>query len=369
MDEHITTGQAIIILSSTRLVLAISAMPTIGLPPYNQDMWFMNLLSIIYTLIIFIPLLFLANRFNKLNLTGYLRILYGKKLGSIITGLYGLYFLVNGVNGLTILTELTTSTMLVQESNINIVIFIILVMFFIISRGVITAARGFQLLAPIAIVITVILLLLGINNVDFTTLRPILSDSSFIEINRGALLLSLFFSDIFILLMIVPELKKKRDINKIIIFSVIISVLLLAIIVIITQGALGIQHARHSNMAFLLYVRLIDAFDLFERIESIFVIGWLIVSLGRNTGFLYISARTFRELFNKKDDDRIILTIASVALAIASLSIINNRSVIGIRKHFDTFYNTLFVVFAIIVPIITCIVYFFRRKNLVDKLE
>ena len=192
MDEHITTGQAIIILSSTRLVLAISAMPTIGLPPYNQDMWFMNLLSIIYTLIIFIPLLFLANRFNNFSITGYLRIIYGKSLGAIITGLYGLYFLANGVNSLTILTELITSSMLVQESNMYIVIFSIIALLFIASKGAFTAARGFQLLAPIAIFITIGLVLLGISNVDFTVLRPILADSSFIDI-RGLYYYPCFF--------------------------------------------------------------------------------------------------------------------------------------------------------------------------------
>ena len=378
MDEHITTGQAIIMLSSTRLVLAISTMPTIGLPPYNQDMWFMNVISIIYTLVIFIPLLFLANRFNKFSIGGYIRIIYGKSLGAIIIGLYGLYFLANAVDSMTILAELTTSTMLIQESNMTIVIFIILVIFYIASRGIVTIARALQLLAPVALFITLGLILLGITNADFTLLRPQLSDSSFIDINKGALLLSLFFSDVFIILMIVPQLKKKRDINKITIISVIISMVFLASIVIVVQASLGIEQTRHSNMPLLLYVRLIDAFDLFQRIDSLFVISWIIISLGRNAGFLYISARTFRELFNKTEDDTMILAIASVLLAIVSLFIMNNRSVIGVRKYFDAFYRYLFVAFVIIIPIITCIVYFFRRKTLdkrepshklVDKLE
>lgn len=378
MDEHITTGQAIIMLVGTRLVLAISTMPTINLPPHNQDTWFMNLVSIIYTLIIFIPLLFLANRFNNFNITGYLRILYGKTLGGIIIVLYGLFFLMNAVNSLTILGELTVANFLEQESSMNIIIFIIVVVFFIISRGIIAVMRGFQVLAPIAIFITVSLVLLGISNVDFSLLRPVLSDSSFWDINRGAFLLSLYFTDIFLLLMIVPRLKNKKSINKITIISVTVAIVALAGIVIITQGTLGIEQTRHSNASFLLYVRLINAFDLLERIDSIFMVGWIIISIGRITGFAYLATQIYRDLFNKREDDRLILIITLLALLIVSVSITNQRSVIGIRREFDLYYGILFIIFTIIIPIISCIVYFFRRKtlryrepshNLVDKLE
>lgn len=364
MDEHVTTGQAIIILTTTRLALAVSTMPTINLPPYNQDLWFMNIVSIFYTILMFLPLLFLANRFNNFSMTGYLRIIYGKKLGAVLIILYGLYFLMNSINGLTVLTELTTSTILVQEMNINIIIFSTIVMFYIISKGIVASARGYQLLAPIAMGITVILMILGLPNVDFTFMKPILKDSSFIDINKGALLLSTYFADIFIILMIVPELKEKKHLSKIVIVSVIISISFLAVIVLLTQGSLGIEQTRHSNASFLLYVRLIDAFNFFERIDSVFVTSWLITSMARNAGFLYICTRVFRELFNKKEEDKLIPLITSLALGIISYDIVNNRSVIGVRRNFDMIYSSLFVIFVLVIPIITCIVYYFRRKTL-----
>lgn len=367
MDEYVTTGQAIILITTTRIAIAVSTMPTVNLPPYNQDIWFMNLLSIVYTLIMFFPLLFLANKYNDFSLTEYLRILYGKNIGTMITVLYGLYFLMNSVNGLTILTELTTSTVLVQESSFNIVIFLLVVMFYFVTKGIVSTARSFQLLAPVAILIISVLIIFGLNNVDFSIIKPILKDSSFLDINKGALILSLFFTDIFLLLMIVPDLKEKNKINKIAIVTVTISIACLALIVIITQGALGIQQTRHSNASFLLYVRLIDAFDLFERIDSIFVASWLITSIGRCTVFLYIATKAFRELFNKKEDDRIILGIVTIVIGVVTLLIVSNRSVIGIRREFDLFYDILFVVFALIIPIITCIIHFFRRKTLKIK--
>lgn len=376
MDEHVTTGQAITILTTTRLALAISTMPTINLPPYNQDLWLMNIVSVIYTIVMLLPLMFLANRFNNFNMTGYLRIIYGRKLGAVVIILYGLYFLMNSINGLTVLTELTTSTILVQEMNINIIVFSSLLMFYIISKGIVSIARGFQLLAPIAIAITLSLMLLGLPNVDFTFMQPVLKDSSFVDINKGALLLPTYFSDIFIILMIVPDLKDNKKINLISISSIVISISFLAIIVLMTQGSLGMQQTRHSNASFLLYVRLIDAFDFLERIDSVFVASWLITGIARNAGFLYICTRAFRELFNKDENDRLILALSVLALGIVSYITVNNRSVIGVRRNYDMIFSGLFLIFALIIPIITCIVYFFRRKklnvgepsqNLVDK--
>ena len=133
---------------------------------------------------------------------------------------------------------------------------------------------------------------------------------------------------------------------------------------IITQGSLGIRQTRHSNFAFLLYVRLIDAFDFLERIDSIFVASWLITGVGRNAGFLYICTRSFRELFNKKEDDKIILAITLIAVGLISILITNNRSVIGVRRNFDMIYSGLFIIFVLVIPIISCIVYFFRKKTL-----
>ena len=210
MDEHVTTGQGIMLISVTRLALAVSTMPATDLPPYNQDLWFMILISIIYTIIMFLPLLFLANRFKQFNLAGYLRIIYGEKIGAIFVVLYGLYFLSSSVNGLTVLVEVTTSTILLHESSMNFVFFAILIIFFIISKGIVSISRGFQLLAPIALAIIILLIALGIPNVDFTFMKPILKDSSFLDINEGAILLSQYFSDIFLLLMIVPDLKEKK---------------------------------------------------------------------------------------------------------------------------------------------------------------
>ncbi len=53
-------------------------------------------------------------------------------------------------------------------------------------------------------------IILGYNNYDFTVLLPVLKDSTFKELNIGAIDSGIKFSDIIILAMIPPLFRKKR---------------------------------------------------------------------------------------------------------------------------------------------------------------
>lgn len=366
--ERVTTRQITFFLVLTRVSIAISVIPVINLPPYNQDIWIMILVSILFTFIIMSPLLYLSNKFTEHSMVGFLKIIFGKTIGKIISILYGLFFMTAVINSVTIQSELVATTILTDASNIVIISVMILTCLYAASRGIIVITRGAECFAPISLFIIIGMIFLGINNANWSFLFPILKTSSFMDIILGAIRLTFYYNDIFILLMIVPELENKKDINKIFIISTIVPLLVLMVTVLIVQATLGIELPRHTNFPFLFYTRSISTFEVFERIESIFVIGWLIASLGRVVAFIYITARTFREIMNKEDDEKIIVTIVGLITGLISMYILNERSVIGIRKEFDKLYLILFIIFAVAIPILTCIVYFFRRKSL-DKKE
>lgn len=367
LEEKVTPRQIICLLTIVRMSTAISTMPTTELPPYNQDVWIMVLLSIVYTFVMMIPLVFLANKFKEYSIIGYIQLIYGKSIGKIIGFSYGLYFILNSINGTTIQSELVATTILDDASNIVVAIFMMITCIYYVSRGIIAFARTAEAFAPLIFIIGATLLLLGFSNVDFSVLKPILVDSPLNDISMGAYRLSFYYVEIMILAMIVPELENKKDINKIFVKSVIVSMVLLAIVVVMCQGTMGVEYTRHLNFPFLLYVRAINQFQIFERIDSIFIIVWLIASITRISAFLYLSVRAFRELFNKKEDEKLILIVIGLLVGIATLAISGNRSVIGIRKHLDLYYSLLSFTFILALPLLTCIIYFFRKKSLERK--
>ncbi|WFA09924.1 GerAB/ArcD/ProY family transporter [Tissierella sp. Yu-01] len=365
--NKIPTRQIIGFLIVARLSFSISRMPALDIPPHNQNQWIMVLLSFVYVLIVYIPLVFLTNKFCNYSMVEYMKIIYGKLIGKVMGFLYGLYFAVGVVNSLTLQTELVTSSILPDSSNLVITVVVLITCAYISTRGVVTIFRGVDIIFPAVMITLLGLLLLGFNNIDFSIFLPIINDSSFLDINHGALILTLQFTDAFILLMVVSELEYKKDINKIFVISVAINVVLLIIAIIATQGTLGVEYSRHSVFPFLIYTRLIDFLRFIERIDLIFVVTWILVITTRITGFLYISTRVFRDVFNKDENEKFIIFIVSIFALIISMNIISSRPVVGIRKDFDLYLGILFVIFVLIIPIISCVVYLIRRKTIEDK--
>lgn len=369
IKEKITTRQMIIYILVTRLSVSVSVMAAINLPPYNHDNWIMVLYSIIHTTIVMIPLLFLANKFKEYSMVGYMKITFGKTIGKFIGILYGLYFIMLSINGITIQSELVATNFLVNSSNIVIILLMVTTCIYLTSTGIKNILISSELIAPISIFLITILLLVGLPKLDYSNILPILKYSSFKDMNVGAVKLTPYFTDIFLLTMIVPDLENKKDINKIFFSTMVLSLVVLSLVIVVVFGSLGVEQARHSNFPYLLYVRSLKDIKVLARIDPIFVVAWLVATFLRIIGFLYIAIKAIREVFNKDEREKIILFLVSGISGLVSMLILNFRSVIGIRKEFNLFYAILFAIFGVTIPIITCIVYFFRRKSIDKKLE
>lgn len=364
IPKSITTRQMIIFIVGTRVSIALGVMPAIQINPYNQDVWIMALYSIIYTCTAMIPLLYLGNKFTEYSMTGYMNLIFGKSIGKILSILYGLYFIMLSINIVTIQSELIATSFLTNISNIVIIGVMVITCLYLVTRGIINILIASELLAPMGLIIIVLLIAVGFFRMDYSVLLPVLKYSTFKDINIGAIKLTAYYTDIFLLTMIVPELENKKDINKIFFITLVLSVFLLSISIVVVFSVLGVEQARHSNVPFLLYTRALKDINILERVDPIFVIGWLITNFLRLAGFLYLGIKAIREVFNKDEKDKIIAFIVGGISGLVSMLILNVRSVIGIRKEFDLLYGILFTIFTIIIPIFACIVYFLRRKKI-----
>lgn len=367
ITEKITTRQIMIFIIATRASIAVSVMPAINLPPYNQDTWIMALYSIIHTSLVMIPLIYLANKFNMYSIVGYMKVIFGKGIGKFLGLLYALYFVMLSINGITIQSELVATNFLVDSSNTLIIGAMIITAVYLVSKGIINILSSSELVVPVALLIIIVIVAVGLFIMDHSMILPILKYSSFKDMNLGAMKLSLYYIDIFFLVMVVPELENIKDINKIFFVTIIVSISLLALAMVVSVGSLGIESARHSNFPFLSYARTLRDINILQRVDPVFVVGWLVISLLRIVGTLYLATRALRDLFNKSEKDKILLLMVGGVSGLVSIIILNVRSVIGIRKQFDLFYGILFVIFVIVIPIIACIAYFFRRKK-IDKI-
>lgn len=362
--NKIPTRQLIGFLIVARLSFSIANIIALHLPPYNQDQWIVVIVSGVYSTIASLPLLFLSTRIKNYTVKEFLNKLYGKNLNKIIAILYAIYFILQTVNILTLQTELVTSSILPEVPNFLITTLMLMTCMYMVSLGLSNMFKGIDLLFPLTYLMLFVLILLGLNNVDLSLLLPILKDSSFLDINKGALILSTIYNDAIIIAILVPKLENKNNTTMVFLSTLIINIILIIIVIIVTQGTLGIEYAKHSAFPFLLYVRIIKTGNIIERIAAIFVMMWLMSVTTRINIFLYLSTKALRDIFNKKEDDKIMLFIISIITLIIALSISERRPVVGVRNDINIFLAILFVIFIIVIPLITCIVYFLKRKSI-----
>jgi len=362
-SEKVSSYQVILLLIAYRLVIAFSFLPAANVPPGNQDMWIVVFLSIPYTVLFCFPILFLSNRFNKYTLIEYMGIIFGKHLGKIIGLIYTLILLTFSISNVSVLAEILDSTMFPSMPTIVTVIIMVITCSYISYKGLEPIARGAEIFVPFILMVIFIFPILGMKILDFKVFLPILKDSSFKELNRGAIEIALKFGDVLILAMIVPSLEKKEKLNNIFMKSLFYGVFMSNFVLVISQAALGIEQTKHSNFPFFAFARLINVFDFIQRIESIYVISWITANIGKISGYLYFSTVSLAQVLNKKDNKKYIIPMAIIVFILSTLYKDRN-SVVGIKDPFQKILLIITMISVIVIPSIALLVYFIRRKKI-----
>lgn len=361
-NDKISNRQMIFMLTIFRVTMSLSYFGSMDFPPSNQDNWIIILLSFLYAIFFAIPILFLVNKFKGLNMIEYFSIILGKKGGKIINLVYGIYFLAYSIYLIGIEAQLAGVNLLPSISNMVIIGLLLIVSLYILSKGIVLMFWSGEMISSLAFIGIILLVIAGLKNVDINLLRPILKDSTLMEINKGTFLTSLIFTDIFLLSMGAKYLTDKKSINKVFIKSVIYSLLFVTTINIVIQASLGVEQSKNLIYPFLIYSRLIKYSSVFERIDILYVITWLSAHTGKVAIYLFFSLMCFKDVFNIKKG-RALVIILTIIVGVVSINL-TNKELLGVNEFF--LKNVLYIpfIFSTIIPTLICIVYFFRRKTL-----
>lgn len=361
IKDKIYTHQAIFLITIYRMMIALTYAPLIKSEYANQDTWLIVLLSIPYTILFCLPLLYLNNKFRGMNLLEYIEEIMGKFIGRILGVVYGVIFLFYSAFFTSTFIEILDSVLYPSTPvwvNMSILIVTIL---YIVSKGLINVVRLTELVFPGILFVFVLLLVLGIENYDFDIFFPILKDSTFKQLNLGAMFISSVYTDILILTMIAPNLSEKKDLNKIFIHSLIYSTIVTLLSVVVIQATLGITYSKYVNFPFYNFARLIRIGDSMG-FDLLYVVSWIIGSVLRLCGYFYTCTIAFGKIFNIRNQKTFIPIV--IVLTAVVLYVSNRRTIITKVGIPQTIMMAVTITAIIAIPLILLITYFFRRKKL-----
>ena len=360
--DKVSFYQVVLLIMVYRLMTGLTYLPLVNVSPSNQDMWIVSLLSIFYTIIFCWPLLYLGNKFNNLNLLAYSEKIMGKFLGKIIGIFYSVFLFLGIFLLVSILVEILDSVLFPETPTYVTASIMLITCIYISYKGFRNIARLGEMVIPFILIMIFLAIILGYRNYDFRELLPIFKDSTFKEINIGAINIGLRFSDIIILAMITPHLEKKEDLNKIFFRSLIYSIGIVTLMLVVVQTTFGIEFARHINFPLFTLTRLLELGGNIQGFDSVYIISWIMGNVIKISGYLYFTTVALEQITSRKNQGFIIPV--SIIVLIMVLLIKDNRPVLAVEQPIQRIVLILSTIAILVIPSIMLIVYFFRRKSL-----
>lgn len=359
----VTPAQLIFLSVGSALIFPFTFMPILSTPPANQDAWVVLLMMFPYVLVISLPVLILANRFKGMTLNEMLECVLGKALGKAASLIFALFFLFCLTACSLITLKFLTLYIFMDTPPWALLLYLLVPVCYASLKGIGTIARLPFFIVTLMIVVSVLFFLMSIDQMDLNNLRPMLADSTFIELNQGAFLNSARYSEILILFVFSCFLKDKAKINKIFAFSMVVFGIVFLIILLPTLLVLGSDIAKRAWNPYWLFSKQVESYDFIQRMQSLNLLTWFPGAILKLIIYNYMGSYTLSNAFNTKSHRTFVIPLALIAFIACQIPVINRSDVNELLRSDQVFpYIVLPVTF--VLPLIILIVYLIRRKKI-----
>ena len=298
----------------------------------------------------------LLKKFSGLDIIDICDFLGGKILKNIIGILFLCYFIFSAA---VLLNQFSNSLQVIYYPATNIFFIISLFVIFVsivCSLNFNSVAKTNLLILPLLIISMIFLFISNSKNFSFERLYPILGDgfnSTFIA-GFGNLFA---FGELSLLYFIPPHLKDSKQFKKITFFSIAISAIYLLLSISTTLFMFDSFIEVDELMPLYSAVRYVEFGTFFQRLDSIFLLIWIISFLCYLTIVMNFCISIFKKLTNIKNTKFI---IAPFTLLLLAVSLIPTNIAMSNFLH-STVYKYAF--FALVLGISMSILILANIKN------
>lgn len=362
--KKISSWHMICLIVVSRIMHEYSYLPILLTVPRTQDTWLQAIGSILYTVLFSLPILILINKFkNKETLTIFSKI-WGKLGSKIITFIMVLFLLFCGTACLSLAISFISSHLFYKTPFYITTLFILVPSLYISSKGLVTVSKLASLVFIMIVSTIIFFFLLGLPQMDFSKLLPIAQDTSLWTLNYGAIIEASKFSDVIILFFLYFHLDNVKNINKSYIISLLITIGLLLLILIPVITVLGVDLATKTWNPYYLFTRQVEVYDFIQRVEVFNLICWLSGSIIKVATYIYLASYYLKKIFKFPKQSVFNIGIGVFIFGLIFILRLDRTYIIEIIRS-DSVFPFVVSFFITLIPLITLIVYWFRRKQIV----
>ncbi|MEA0565083.1 spore germination protein [Lysinibacillus irui] len=300
--DKITTSQAVVIIINYILATGILTLPRASVEKVKTpDVWISVFLGGIVAMIAGVIIVKLSQQYSDKTFYQYTQDIVGQWLGWLISFCVIVYFFTISAFEVRIMAEVTSLFLLEGTPTWAIILPFLWVGLYLISSGINSIARLFEIIFPITFVIFLLVAFLSIGIFEIDNLRPVLG-LGLVPMLKGVKTATLAFLGPEIMLLLVAFMypSDKSKAIKVVLVGITVPLLFYVITVVMVIGALSIDGVVTRTWP---TIELMRSFEIpgliFERFESFLLVIWIMQIFATFTITYYAAALGLAQLFNK----------------------------------------------------------------------
>lgn len=290
----------------------------------KQDAWLAILLGTGAGICLFLIYDYLCHQYDERPLTQYVRIIFGKYIGSVLALLYIFYFLYLAARVLRDFGELLLSSTLEATPMLVINSMLMFIIGCAVYYGLEVIGRTGEIILPFMILLAFIT---GIS-ISFSqvfhieNLLPVL-EKGWKPVLKAAFPLTITFpfGEVIVFSMILPYLSEKASSRRTGIKAILVSGLILTVTIITNIAVLGVSQASTEQFPLLTTVGKINVGNFIQRVDAIALSALILGGFFKISIFFYAGVSGMKELFSIQKKKHILFLVASFVIIVTTYSL------------------------------------------------
>lgn len=350
--------EAVALTTIAMLSKILYTSPSTAVKEAGSASWYMTIISCIITLIFFLIICKLLERFPGKNLFEIYEAVLGKVIGKLLTVLYSAFLIFYSASAIREFVEMIKTYTLPETAPSVIIGTMLAVSALICYKGIENFARiSYVIFYPVLLGL-VIILVLACKDYKFDYLKPYLG-YGFSKTLIVGFLRSSAYQEVNSLSVITKSMHSFKEVKKAGIISILLTGTVFSMTMLCYLMVYGYAVGQENVSGLYQISRLIYYNRYFQRVEAIFLFIWVAASIQNSSLSLYFAISSYSTAFKIREYRNLILPFCFLTFTVSLLP--NNFSeVVNINMKIIREYS---FPFPYIIPILLLIISSLFRKG------
>lgn len=365
MNKTINNRQICFIIFSYIVGYGIISLPKDITQTMGTSGWLSIIMGVLVILLSACLFIYLASRYKNQTIYEYSSLLIGKWFTYIITMIFVFYGLMTAGTVTRLTNETIRLTILINTPIWALSVVLFIVIYYALIQPLSVLGKVFEIFSILVIIFSIPIYFAILSQGQIINLRPLIRPFDYSELSKA--LPQVVFAFIGIEILAVIPLNTQKE-NKHILRHVTYIILFIGVyyIFIIESciSVMGIDSIQYYQEALFATIRRIEINDLqiFRRLDSIFLIAWILTIYSTIVLCLYIALAVLAKVFNNINRKILALILVILAYIISFLPSDFNAAQKGLELASYTGIIVLFVI-----PVILALVSFIKDRHTKQK--